>query len=193
VLLAAGSALLWPLGAAALISGLLLIGLIIVYDLWHKRNPLSPLLMACCRLMVYITAFLAFAPRLTPTLLGAGALLTLYVVGLTYIAKQENRSSLVAYWPAAALFLPALAFAAQLPELWALPLLLLFIGWVAYSISFVYRRQGRSIGRAIGQLIAGISLVDALVLALAGSGVGVALALAAFGLTLFFQRYIKGT
>ena len=52
---------------------------------------------------------------------------------------------------------------------------------------------GRSIGRAVGYLIAGISLLDALALAVAGSGIGVAIALAAWGLTLFLQRYIKGT
>jgi len=64
---------------------------------------------------------------------------------------------------------------------------------VAYSASFVYRARQRSVGRAIGYLIAGIALLDALALAIAGSVVGVVLALIAFGSTLFFQRYIRGT
>jgi hypothetical protein len=45
----------------------------------------------------------------------------------------------------------------------------------------------------VGQLIAGISLFDSLVLAAAGSFLNVLLALLAFGLTLYFQRYVKGT
>ncbi len=66
-------------------------------------------------------------------------------------------------------------------------------GCVAYSISFVYRLTAHSIGGAIGRLIAGISLFDALVLADVGSWVGVAFAAAAFAATLFFQHYIRGT
>jgi len=42
-------------------------------------------------------------------------------------------------------------------------------------------------------LIAGVSLFDALALATTGWTGGVVIALACFGLTLFFQQYIKGT
>ena len=45
----------------------------------------------------------------------------------------------------------------------------------------------------MGQLIAGISLLDALVLATTGSPLGVLLALVAFGLTLSLQHYVRGT
>jgi hypothetical protein len=62
-----------------------------------------------------------------------------------------------------------------------------------YAASFVYRADRRNIGRAVGYLIAGIALLDALVLAVVGSVIGVALAIAAWGITLFLQRYIKGT
>jgi hypothetical protein len=72
-------------------------------------------------------------------------------------------------------------------------LLALFAGWTAYAASFVYRADRRSIGRAVGYLIAGVALLDALALAVVGSVIGVALALAAWGTTLFLQRYIKGT
>lgn len=188
-----GAALLWLVGVAPFLSGLLLIGLIIVYDRWHKRNPISPLLMAGTRALVYVTAFLAFAQRPTPGLLIWAALLALYVVGLTAIAKSERRPSVANYWPALAVFLPAIYVGAQLPALSALPLLLLFVGWVAYSVSFIYRRAGRSVGGAVGRLIAGIALLDGMALASAGATLGVLLALAAFGLTLFFQRYIRGT
>jgi hypothetical protein len=188
-----GGAMLWYIGVTPLLSGLSLIAVIVAYDLWHKTNPLSPLFMAAARVLVYVTAFLAFSPRPSATLLVSGGLLVLYVVGLTYVAKTENRPSATKYWPAVALFLPAAYFAFLLPAV-ALPILLpLFIGWVAYSISFVYRSKSRDVGGAIGRLIAGIALYDSLVLAAAGSLFGVVLAFVAFAATLFFQRYIKGT
>ncbi len=188
-LFSVGTFCLALLGTAPLVSGLVLVALIVVYDAWHKTNPLSPVLMASTRMMVYITAFVAFAPTLTLALIFWALLLGIYIVGLTYIAKTET-SSLTGYWPAALLFLPALVGALILP--WSgfwLPLALAL--WVAYSVSFVY--MTRSIGQAIGQLIAGVSLLDALVILLFGTLGGVGWALAAFALTLFLQRFIRGT
>ena len=192
-LFAAGCALLWLAGPAAFASGLVLVALIVLYDRWHKGNPLSPLVMAGCRLLVYVTAFVAFAWPLSAELLAVGGMLVLYMVGLTAIAKSEAGPSAVKYWPATLVFLPAVLFAFQMPHPAWLPLVLLFVGWVAYSITFAYRTRDRDIGGAIARLIAGISLFDSLVLAAAGAQAGVAIALAAFGLTLFFQRYVEGT
>jgi 4-hydroxybenzoate polyprenyltransferase len=193
LLFGAGSVLLWSASAEAFRSGLVLIAVIVVYDLWHKTNPLSPLLMATARALVYITAGFAVAGALSaPVLLWAG-LLFAYVVGLTAIAKAEAGSGLAGLWPGALLGLPAIAFLVDLPHPAALLLLALFVGWVAYAASFVYRAEGRNIGRAVGYLIAGIALLDSLALAVAGSLIGVVLALCAWGTTLFLQRSIKGT
>ncbi len=268
VLLGSGSMLLWSVGLRPFLSGLVLIALIICYDRWHKSNPLSPLLMALCRVMVYVTAFLAFSSQSLFNLLIPGCLLMLYVIGLTCIAKRENkpivalaefgeelrgqggskpqqgggkpRPYYTRAWRAASsysrggacprpasgsamnvgilatLFLPGVYFVTRLPlfslqyqggaspaptllyfvtrlPLFSLPLILLFTAWVGYSISFTYRSQKRQIGRTIGQLIAGISLLDSLVLAASGSVLGTAFALVAFGLTLYLQRYVRGT
>jgi 4-hydroxybenzoate polyprenyltransferase len=193
VLFGVGSALLWAVGPAAFASGLVLIALIAIYDRWHKNNPLSPLVMAGCRLMVYVTAFVAFTWPPSPALVVAGGLLVAYLVGLTAIAKSETRPTVVGYWPAALLFLPPLYFATRLGVGPALVLPLLVAVWVVYCLTFVYRARTRSIGAAIGRLIAGISLVDGLVLASAGAFESVWLAVAGFGLTLFFQRYVEGT
>jgi hypothetical protein len=188
-----GSALLWSAGSAAFRGGLVLIAVIVIYDLWHKTNPLSPLLMASARALVYITAGLAVAGTVSnPLLLWAG-LLFAYVVGLTAIAKAEAGSGLAGYWPAALLALPAIAFIATVPHPAGVLLLALFVAWTAYAASFVYRAERRSIGRAVGYLIAGIALLDALAMAVVGSIIGVAIALAAWGTTLVLQRYIKGT
>ena len=191
-----GSMLLWYAGPLSFLSGLVLIASIICYDCWHKQNPLSPLLMALCRLMVYITAFLAFSVQLVPALLIPGGLLVFYVIGLTSIAKTENKPGMTSVSIVATLFLPAMYFTArqlQQPQWSTLLLILFFTAWVAYSISFAFRWPKRQIGRTVGQLIAGISLVDGLVLATSGSLLGMALALVAFGSTLYLQRYVRGT
>jgi 4-hydroxybenzoate polyprenyltransferase len=191
-LFAVGSALLWLAGPPAFIGGLALIAVIVVYDLWHKTNPISPLLMAAARALVYVTAALAVAGSVSNLVLLWAGLLFVFVVGLTAIAKAEAGSGLAGYWPAALLALPGLVFAATMPPGVGWLLLALFAAWTAYAVSFVYRAK-RSIGRAVGYLIAGISLLDALALAVAGSGIGVVIALIAWGTTLFLQRYIKGT
>jgi 4-hydroxybenzoate polyprenyltransferase len=69
----------------------------------------------------------------------------------------------------------------------------LLAGWILFSLHTVYREQGRNIGLAIGRLIAGISLFDALVLASTGAFTFMAAALVAFGATLVLQRYVEGT
>lgn len=193
VLFGVGSLLLLYVSVASFLSGLLLIALIVLYDVWHKTNPLSPVLMASTRAMVYFTAFLAFSTEPTWTLILWSGILALYIIGLTYIAKFEGRADVTRYWPAALLLLPA--FFAELqpmaPLMFVLPLL--FIGWVIYSVTYVYRPQWRNFGKAVGHLIAGVSLLDALVLASVGATGGIGLALAAFLVTLVLQRYVKGT
>ena len=71
-------------------------------------------------------------------------------------------------------------------------LALLLAAWIAHSLTFVYGKQ-RDIGGAVGRLIAGICLLDALVLGAAGAWALLPLALAAFLLTRWWQRHIKGT
>jgi len=70
---------------------------------------------------------------------------------------------------------------------------LLFSGWMLVALWFLRRRAKGDIPRAVVSLIAGISLLDALLIAGTGSVALAVLALAGFGVTLFFQRYIAGT
>ncbi|MGI8747604.1 MAG: UbiA family prenyltransferase, partial [Deinococcus sp.] len=177
LLVALGGAALWAVGPAALGSGLGLTALIVVYDLWHKANPLSPVLMACTRMLVYLTAFLALGRQASAPLLEWTLLLGGYIVGLTYVAKTERQAGPGRYWPAALVLLPAPAFLLERPGLPGWLLLLAFLAWSGYSLSFVYRSRGRSVGRAVGHLIAGVSLLDALVLASQGAWSTVPLAL----------------
>jgi 4-hydroxybenzoate polyprenyltransferase len=184
-----GVALLIPFGPRALLAGLVLIGCIGAYDVWHKTNPLSPLVMAICRLMVYVTAFVAFAWPPVPMLAIAGGLMVAHLVGLTAIAKSEARPSMVGYWPAVLLLLAPVYFLPQIPVFAVVD-----AAYLLSSMVYVYRRRQRRIGTAVARLIAGISLLDLLVLAAVGaSPLLLGLAVLAFGLTLLLQRFIEGT
>jgi hypothetical protein len=70
-------------------------------------------------------------------------------------------------------------------------LYLLFLGWVGYALRMLIRRE--AIGTAVVSLIAGIALLDAVLIAGEGLSGAAWLAAACFPLTLAFQRYIAGT
>lgn len=131
------------LGIAPTLSALALAGVIVFYDMHHKGNPWSPLLMACTRALVYVTA--GYSVQRDPsTALWIGALLLLvYLMGLTYVAKQE--------------------------------------------------RGRRDVRRLVTNLIAGISLLDAALVASSGHFSAALLCVACCGATLFLQRYVAGT
>lgn len=177
-----------------LLAGLALAAVIVFYNLHHKRNPLSPLLMGLCRVLVYVTAACAVAgaPNLA-VWLGAAALLS-HLIGLTYAAKQENLRVVQNLWPLGFLVLP-MAYGVYLGL--GEPLVLAFTGvyllWVLYALSFLVRREGRSIPGGVVRLIAGLSLLDAMLLAAAGAVELALVAIALAGLTRLGQRYIPGT
>jgi 4-hydroxybenzoate polyprenyltransferase len=68
-----------------------------------------------------------------------------------------------------------------------------FTAWMLWALWYLRRRRKGDIPRAVVSLIAGISLLDAMLIADAGSPALALAALAGFGLTLFFQRYVAGT
>jgi len=96
ILFTFGSILLWRIGTGVFLAGLALIILIGIYNLWHKQNPISPLLMAGCRVLVYAIAFFAFAQSLNNTVFLVGFFLVLYMIGLTYVAKKGARGKIIA-------------------------------------------------------------------------------------------------
>lgn len=180
----------WP----AILSGLALGGLIVFYDARHKANPWSPLLMGLCRVLVYVTAAVVVAGHLERPVLAGAAVLLSYLIGLTYVAKQENLAELRNLWPL--LFLAA-PFVYGIPALGASPvgavLYVGFLAWVGYAISLLVRRGRVNIPRAVVSFIAGISLLDGLLIAGAGAPGAAVWGVAGFGLTLVLQRYVRGT
>src|SRR5215213_4709504 len=135
-LFAAGEALLALESLEAAVAGLGLIALIVLYDAWHKGNAISPLLMAACRAMVYVVAGLAIAAALGAELWGAAALMLVYVVGLTQVAKAE-RGGIASRWPVVAVLAPAAYWAKELPDAAVGLLIAAFLAWVGYALWLV--------------------------------------------------------
>ena len=181
-------------GSRTLLAGLALAAVIVLYNLHHKRNPLSPLLMGLCRVLVYVTAACATAGAPSQAVwLGAAALLS-HLIGLTYAAKQESLRVVQNLWPLGFLFLPvAYGVYLGLDAPLVLACAAAYLLWLVYALSFLVRREGRSIPGGVVRLIAGISLLDATLLAAAGAVELALVAIALAGLTRLGQRYIPGT
>jgi UbiA prenyltransferase family len=180
--------------ARAASSSAVLSGSIIFYDVYHKKNPLSPLVMGACRVMIYVAVAYSVSEHLAPPVLLGAAALWCHLIGLTYAAKQEALNRLKRLWPLAFLALPAaigIYLATRQPLVW--PCLLLLIGWVLYSLRYLRQGPKRAVPQAVVRLIAGISLLDALLIASTGALLGAALAAAMCPLTRLFQRSIPGT
>lgn len=195
-LLALGIVLMMPFGPLATLCGLLLAGVIVLYDVWHKGNTLSPMVMGLCRALVYIGTGIAVTGEISQASIVGAVALACHVAGITYAAKQESLDRVENLWPLALLAVPLLA---------ALPAL--FSGWIViaafvlllaadgFAIWLLAKRpvQG-AVPLAVSGLIAAICLVDALAIAAAGGSIVIVAACAlGYPLTRLFQRSIPGT
>ena len=176
-------------------AGICLICFIMVYDAWHKKNALSPLVMGCCRATVYLIAFLAFSSLsdLSQSMIASSLLLAAYLMGLTYLAKGKFKWILLKWIAILLLFFPISYVVYQQDMLNYYVLFLIFIDflWLVYTLNLYFKEKTNS---GIAKLIAGISLIDTLIISLHKIEVNILLTgLTGWVLTLFFQKYIQGT
>lgn len=172
----------------AFVSALVLAALIVIYNLHHKRNQFAPFVMGLCRVCVYTTAALVVGGDLGgPVAVGCACLLA-YLIGLSYIARSENAESLAQRWPLVFLGIPMII---ETPGS--------LLGWILYVFLMIWLMRsallaaGGKIRDAVTSLIAGISILDALVIENHGSSRMALVAAAAFALTRAFQRFVPGT
>jgi 4-hydroxybenzoate polyprenyltransferase len=195
-LLAIGIALMIPFGPAATIWGAVLASVIVLYDVWHKGNVLSPLVMGTCRALVYIGTGAALAGSTSTAMMIGAVALASHVAGITYAARQESLDRVGDLWPLALLAVPLLAALPAIADSWiviAAFLLLLAADAVAVRL-LATRPVPGAVPLAVSGLIAAICLVDALAIALAGGGVPlVATCAIGYPLTRLFQKSIPGT
>lgn len=176
------------------LGGLALGGAIVLYDRYHKDNPLSPFLMGLCRVLVYLAAGLAFAVPPPAPLWLAALLLLCYLIGLTYVAKQETLDEVRNLWPLLFLAAPMLyALVSATGSITSGTLFIIFTAWIGVALWFLRRRQAGDVPRAVISLIAGIALLDAVLIAAAGATAVAWLAVGGFALTLALQRWVPGT
>jgi 4-hydroxybenzoate polyprenyltransferase len=167
---------------------------IVYYDASHKNNPYGPLFMALCRAQVYLTTALAIAPALSePVWWGAGVLFA-YIIGLSYIARQETLARLTNLWPLAFLAAPfTYGLLGALRSI--IPALIYggFFAWVLYAVRRLSRHSQLGIREGVSALIAGIALLDALLISLRGELWLAMAAVCGAILTRLAHRAIPGT
>jgi len=180
------------LGLPPVLAMCALAAVIVYYDVHHKQNALSPVVMALNRVLVYVATALAVAPEPSRAIvLGAGALCC-YLIGLSYAAKQENLLALRSTWPLALLAAP-LSYVLAVRSAAAALAWVVLAAATGYSLRYLLVPRRRDIKRAVTQLIAGISLLDALLVTVHGRPQLAAPCVAAFVLTLGLQRFVPGT
>ena len=194
VLLFAGIALTTAIAVATgagwrpILCSVALASLIVIYDAYHKGNPLSAVVMGLCRVGVYATAGFVVAREVDTALVHGIFALLAYLIGLTHIARAENLLRMDSAWPLAVLGVPfwiawpSGGLAAAIYVLFALSTL--------RALALVSMRR---IKHAVGALIAGIALLDACMAANAGCPRLALTAIAAWVATLVFQRVVPGT
>lgn len=186
-------------GARLMAAGVFTAAGVVVYDLWHKGRPLSPVIMGLCRAGLYAMAGFAVSPSLPAPAVETAVSVLAYVVGLTHIARFETGSVVARTWPTLFVFGPALLCVVRLRELSGSELALAFFAllpavvWTARSLRIALRGGPGGIPRAVVSLIAGLSLSDAAFSAGRGELAAALLCYACFGLTLTAQRAIRGT
>ncbi|WOO41492.1 UbiA family prenyltransferase [Rubellicoccus peritrichatus] len=185
------------LNPQAIIWAAALVVFIVWYDINHKQNRMSPLIMAACRASLYPwTATICIGHTPAIVWLSAGAIFC-YVVGLSYVARGIKSSkalliaSLIALSVPVILYLPAPFIQT---DTWIWLTMAIFILWTIYSLLGLWRKPP-NIDFTISGLLAGIIWVDLHSVATMGSFdlvIGF-IFLAFFIMTILMQRRIPAT
>ena len=191
-----------PLGGASAPVTSALVAAILAYDLYHKPWAGSVIIMGVCRTLLYWVV----ASALTGTRITADALFLVpslaigaYIVGLTMAARMEGKRGTlvnpgVAWLSRALLWSPGIAAVSWVFKGGNALVLILVAGFaiLVAMASRMMKRGGPEIGRAVGWLLAGIALVDALAVARVSFGMACGFA-ACVPLLRLWQRKIAAT
>jgi 4-hydroxybenzoate polyprenyltransferase len=193
-MLVVGTALMFLFGFSTAIFGLLLAASILLYDWLHKLITFSPLLMALCRLLLYLTAASAAVTGVTGLAMWSGLALAAYIVGLSYLARKEATGVVIQHWPQLLLVLPpVLALLVNDRESFQPALLIgaVFVLWTVRTLRSVWV-EPRNVPRAVGGLLAGICWVDLLAVVDQPREMGLVFA-GCFVLALVLQKFVPAT
>jgi 4-hydroxybenzoate polyprenyltransferase len=164
---------------------------IVLYDVWHKGNPLAPLVMGACRGLVYLAAVLGLTGTLDPLAIVAALAMVAYVAGLTDVARSKGAPPVRG---AVALGVAPIVLAAASLVVGRSVLGALAAAALATVAAAALRHAKDGHGeRAVVLLLAGLSLVDATLLASTGHPLLGVAAVVAMPLTRKLQAFVRGT
>jgi len=177
---------------AWLISCLLLITCIVLYNRHHRQNPVSPLILGLCRVMVLVTGSYALTAELPQPLLVAAIVLLCYSLGISYIARQDGATTALQLWPVLLLCAPLIFGFLHTPTspLILIPVLL-HAKLIALAAYLIHRGRPPDAPRAVALLIAGICLLDATLMAPYSTPQWLVAAIGLFFLTVILQRKLR--
>lgn len=193
-MLVAGTALVCLLGFQSAFLAVLLAGSILLYDWLHKVVTFSPLLMALCRLLLYLVAASAAVTGVTGLAMWSGLAMAAYIVGLSYLARKEATGVVIQHWPQFVLLVPpALALLVNDRESFQSALLIgaVVVLWTVRSLRSVWM-EPRNVSRAVTGLLAGIPWVDLLAVVDQPREMGLVFA-GCFVLALVLQKFVPAT
>lgn len=182
------------LGSDTALLGAFLVVAILLYNWLHKMVAASPVLMAACRFFLFLMAASATRFGINGLALWGAFVLACYIVGLSYVARRESLPGALSLWPLVFLAAPVILCLLVNDGSYrssAAVLVVGFVAWTAYPLSYLFRSSDRNIGYCVSGLLAGIALTDALVVGWDPGMTPVFLVL--FGLALVFQRSVPAT
>ena len=151
--------------------------------------------MAGCRFLLILLAASTGREGITGLAVWSALVMASYIIGLSYIARQESVLVALRYWPCLLVGAPlVLAAVVNRGEFQTRTVLLsaLVAIWLVRSLSFALWLSQRNVGRCVAGLLAGIPLVDLLSI-WEGSPFVAAIFLGLFLLALLFQRFVPAT
>jgi len=178
---------------------LLLVAMIVLYDITHKRHSYSVIFMALCRALIYVISAYAIFGASTRVFwtdtTTASSILALYIAFVTIIARSENKQQIgKRRWLSIAIMLLApAAFALSLPTtIYPCIIAVLLLIILSRAAMFVFSEPPK-IKQAVMTWLACICLLDCLFLAVLANPIPAAVAGLCFAMTTLSHRKIGGT
>jgi 4-hydroxybenzoate polyprenyltransferase len=187
-----------------LVVGFFLVAAILLYDSWLKRTWLGPVAMGSCRFFNVLLGMTVSGSLFGPVGVHLAGVVGLYIVGVTWFARTEARTSnQYALGGAAAVMLAALILAVPIP-VWgprdaASPLFLPLLVLLGFVVGLPVSRAVASptpahVQAGVKRALMGLILLDAVLATAAAGTVGlVLLVLLAPSLYLNRKRWLYAT
>src|SRR2546430_11653104 len=157
--LGAGTVILILLSKPTGVLAVLLLVCIVIYDAVHKLVGFSPVLMAACRSFLYLVAASTAVHGVTGLAIWSAFVLAAYIVGLSFLARQESTGGALDAWPCYLRAAPLLLGPGVNAGDFRRPALLLsaVLGlWIVRCLRQAFTISDPNVGRAVGGLLAGV-------------------------------------